>query len=123
MKITKNGLEVCGTQSRNLSHFFNSIRLPFRLIVVSMSLSVVTVPVWAESPGNPVSKPTDGKGVLPSFEQADSNGDHNITKSELKNFPYMLNVFDKVDAGEDGRLEQHEYENLKMETRREGQIR
>jgi len=72
---------------------------------------------------DPVSKPADGKGALPTFEQADVNGDHYITKEELKNFPYLLQVFDKVDAGEDGKLEQHEYQNLEMETKREGEIR
>ena len=71
----------------------------------------------------PVAKPTDGKGIYPIFSQADINGDHYITKYELKNYPYMLQVFDKVDAGKDGKLEQHEYQNLEMETKREGEIR
>ena len=71
----------------------------------------------------PATKPTDGKGVCPTFSQADINGDHYITKDELKNFPYLLQVFDKVDAGKDGKLEQHEYQNLEMETKREGEIR
>jgi EF hand len=69
-----------------------------------------------------VSKPADGKGKLPLFAQADVNGDHYITKDELQNFPYLLQVFDKVDAGNDGKLEQHEYQNLEMETKREGEI-
>lgn len=71
----------------------------------------------------PVSKPADGKWVFPTFAQVDINGDHNVTKDELKNFPYLLQVFDKVDAGKDGKLEQHEYQNLEMETKREGEIR
>ena len=62
------------------------------------------------------------RGKLPTFEQADINGDHYITKDELKNYPYLLQVFDKVDAGKDGKLEQHEYQNLEMETKREGEI-
>jgi hypothetical protein len=70
----------------------------------------------------PVIKPADGKGKLPTFAQADVNGDHFVTKLELQNFPYLLQVFDKVDAGNDGQLEQHEYQNLKMETKREGEI-
>lgn len=69
-----------------------------------------------------VSKPTDGKGALPTFAQADTNSDHYVTKDELKNFPYLLQVFDKIDAGKDGKLEQHEYQNLEMETKREGEI-
>lgn len=69
-----------------------------------------------------VIKPADGKGKLPTFAQADLNGDHFVTKLELQNFPYLLQVFDKVDAGNDGQLEQHEYQNLKMETKREGEI-
>jgi EF hand len=63
------------------------------------------------------------RGKLPTFEQADINGDHYVTKSELKNFPYLLQVFDKVDAGHDGKLEQHEYQNLEMETKREGEVK
>jgi EF hand len=70
----------------------------------------------------PVSKPVDGKGKLPTFAQADVNGDHYITKDELQNFPYLLQVFDKIDAGKDGKLEQHEYQSLKMETKREGEV-
>ncbi|MFA5923522.1 MAG: EF-hand domain-containing protein [Methylococcaceae bacterium] len=71
----------------------------------------------------PVSKPADGKGLFPKLAEADINGDHYLTKEELKNFPYLLQVFDKVDAGKDGKLEQHEYQNLEMETKREGEIR
>jgi hypothetical protein len=61
-------------------------------------------------------------GEYPSFCQADVNGDHYVTKDELQNFPELLRVFDKVDAGKDGRLEQHEFVNLEMETSREGEI-
>ena len=71
----------------------------------------------------PVTKPADGKGIYPTFSQADIDGDHYITKYELKNYPYLLQVFDKVDAGNDGKLEQHEYQNLEMETKREGEVR
>ena len=71
----------------------------------------------------PVSKAADGKGLFPKFAEADINGDHYITKDELKNYPDLLQVFDKVDAGKDGKLEQHEFENLEMETKREGGIR
>jgi len=72
---------------------------------------------------DPVSKPADGEGKLPTFAEADINGDHYLTKDELQNFPLLLQVFDKVDAGKDGKLEQHEYQNLEMETKREGEIR
>ncbi|WP_292434775.1 EF-hand domain-containing protein [Methylobacter sp.] len=61
-------------------------------------------------------------GGIPSFCKADVNGDHYVTKDELQNFPDLLRVFDKVDAGKDGRLEQHEYINLEMETSREGEV-
>jgi hypothetical protein len=61
-------------------------------------------------------------GEFPSFVRVDINGDHYVTKDELKNFPDLLQVFDKVDAGKDGRLEQLEYQNLEMETKREGEI-
>jgi hypothetical protein len=75
------------------------------------------------SNAEPVKKPNDGKGNFPTFAQADKNGDHYVTKDELQNFPYLLQVFDKVDAGHNGKLEQHEYQNLEMETKREGEIR
>jgi len=55
----------------------------------------------------------------PPFHEVDKNGDHYVTKDELKGYPYLLKHFDKVDAGEDGRLEDHEYENLMMEKERE----
>jgi len=104
-------------------HLLKKVSLPVCLaIVMSISLGFVTQSVRAESQ-NPVSKPADGKGALPSFAQADINGDHFVTKHELKNFPFLLQVFDKVDAGEDGKLEQHEYQNLEMETKKEGEVR
>jgi hypothetical protein len=71
---------------------------------------------------NPVGKPGNQSGAVPSFCQVDANKDHYITKDELQNFPDLLKVFDKVDAGKDGRLEQHEFQNLEMETKREGEI-
>ncbi|MGZ4996751.1 MAG: EF-hand domain-containing protein [Methylobacter sp.] len=58
----------------------------------------------------------------PTFAQIDVNGDHYVTKDELKDFPELLKVFDKVDAGKDGKLEQHEFSNLEAETSREGEI-
>ncbi|MGZ8222072.1 MAG: hypothetical protein ACXWT0_10530 [Methylobacter sp.] len=75
----------------------------------------------------PVEKPEKDTGEFPSgdipaFTQVDVNGDHYVTKDELKNFPDLLRVFDKVDAGKDGKLEQHEFQNLEMETKREGEI-
>jgi len=92
--------------------------------MMGLGLGTVINPVSAEnSQINPAKKSVDGKGNLPTFDQADVNGDHNVTKSELKNFPYLLQTFDKVDAGNDGKLEQHEYQNLKMETRREGEVK
>ncbi|SJM89332.1 conserved hypothetical protein [Crenothrix polyspora] len=63
-----------------------------------------------------VKRPEDG--TFPAFAQVDIDDDHYLTKEELKNFPYMLKVFDLIDAGKDGKLEQHEYQNLEMETKR-----
>jgi len=75
----------------------------------------------------PVKKPEKDTGEfpsgdIPSFCQVDVNGDHYVTKDELQNFPELLRVFDKIDAGKDGKLEQHEFQNLEMETKREGEI-
>jgi hypothetical protein len=55
----------------------------------------------------------------PSFQEADKNGDHYVTKDELQGYPYLLKRFDSVDAGKTGRLEEHEYGNLVMEKSRE----
>ncbi|MGZ5622439.1 MAG: EF-hand domain-containing protein [Methylobacter sp.] len=80
-----------------------------------------------ESKTSPAKKPERDTGEFPSgefptFAQVDINGDHYVTKDELQNFPDLLRVFDKVDAGKDGKLEQHEYQNLETETTREGEV-
>jgi hypothetical protein len=71
---------------------------------------------------HPVSKAAEGEKAFPTFDKADKNGDHYVTKDEMQDYPSLLEVFDKVDAGKDGKLEQHEYQNLGMETKREGEI-
>ncbi len=124
MKTRKTIREI----SHNPNPFFKIIKVA---VVMSIGLGSVTQSVWAENQtpdvqnaqNEPAKKLDDGEGKLPSFEQADINGDHYVTKSELKNFPYLLQVFDKVDAGHDGKLEQHEYQNLEMETKREGEVK
>jgi hypothetical protein len=117
---------------RNISHNRNQIFKIIRgAIVMGIGFAAVTQAAWAENStpdkqnaqNSPVKKPDDGKGKLPTFAEADVNGDHSVTKKELQNFPYLLQVFDKVDAGHDGKLEQHEYQNLEMETKREGEVR
>lgn len=115
---------------RKISHN-QSFKIMWLAVVMSVGLGSMANTVNAESSSsgnqssqnNPVKKPADGKGRLPTFEEADVNGDHYITKKELQNFPYLLQTFDKVDAGHDGKLEQHEYQNLEMETKREGEVR
>jgi hypothetical protein len=99
--------------------------------VIGIGLGSVINPAFAEksnqvkqySNAEPIRKPDNDKGNLPTFAQADENGDHYVTKDELQKFPYLLRVFDKVDAGNNGKLEQHEYQNLEMETKREGGVR
>jgi hypothetical protein len=60
----------------------------------------------------------------PTFQEADKNGDHHVTKLELKkDYPHLLKFFDKVDTGEDGRLDEHEFENLIMENERDKEVR
>lgn len=115
----------------------STIALPIKLAAtLSLCLGLMNQSAWAESSTqsgqkatdtvvsnqDPVKKPADGKGKLPTFSEADKNRDHSINKYELQNFSYMLQVFDKVDAGKDGKLGQHEYQNLEMETKREGEI-
>ena len=114
--------------SRNMRLATNAIRVT---AVMTIGFSMLINPVYAEtsnssnqsSQTSPAKKPTDGKGKLPTFAEADVNGDHYVTKSEVQNFPYLLQTFDKVDAGNDGKLEQHEYQHLKMETKREGEVK
>lgn len=123
---TKNTLSL--TSNRNNSKHLGLMNLA---VVISIGLGFINQPALAETSNpinqstksDPVKKPADGKGKFPTFTEADKNGDHVVTKNELQNFPYMLQVFDKVDAGENGKLEQHEYQNLEMETKREGEVR
>lgn len=107
--------------SDNIKQFSKVTRIAGVLVI---GLGAIMQPANAEnSQVNPAKKSPDGKGNLPTFAQADVNGDHVVTKSELQNFPYLLQTFDKVDAGNDGQLEQHEFQNLKMETKREGEVK
>jgi hypothetical protein len=62
---------------------------------------------------------TGGGRSSPTFQEADKNGDHYVTKDELQGYPELLKRFDTVDAGKTGRLEEHEYGNLVMEKSRE----
>lgn len=120
--------EYTKNPSHNTCLAFNMIRMT---ALIGIALSIVINPAYAETSnsGNqdlqasPSKKSANGKGELPTFAEADVNGDHYVTKSELQNFPYLLQTFDKVDAGNDGKLEQHEYQNLKMETKREGEVK
>ncbi len=140
MKTEKNIHEMSNVLNAN--PLKATVRLPiWAAIAMSISLGSVTQTARAEKTAGvenatsgeqisqmdrkfeSVAKPTDGKGALPTFAEADVNGDNYITKDELKNYPNLLQVFDKIDAGKDGKLEQHEYQNLEMETKREGQIR
>ena len=61
----------------------------------------------------------NGVPKSPTFQEADKNQDHYVTKDELEGYPILLHKFDSVDAGKDGKLEIHEYRNLVLEKRRE----
>ena len=122
-------IETNATKLTHNSYFFSKmIRIA---ALISIGLSMLNIPAYADkanssnqnSQNSPAKKPADGQGKLPTFAEADVNGDHFVTKTELQNFPYLLQTFDKVDAGNDGKLEQHEYQNLKMETKREGEVK
>jgi hypothetical protein len=94
-------------------------------IALGVSLVCLIQPAHAEgfgaNPQGPTGTKEDGQNIRksPSFQEADKNADHYVTKAELQGYPFLLKHFDKVDAGEDGRLEAHEYENLLMENDRE----
>ena len=104
---------------------FNSFTKKLWLpIVLGAGLVGMIQPTYAEGTGSDsqVTNPAMESGQVkqsPPFHEVDKNGDHYVTKDELKGYPYLLKHFDKVDAGKDGRLEDHEYENLVMEKERE----
>jgi len=58
--------------------------------LIGIGLSIVINPAYAEtsnsgnqnSQTSPAKKTVDGKGKLPTFAEADVNGDHYVTKSE-----------------------------------------
>jgi hypothetical protein len=94
-------------------------------IILGVGLVCITQSTYAEGTSsgskgkNPPMESGQGIKLSPLFHEVDKNGDHYVTKDELKGYPYLLKHFDKVDAGKDGRLEDHEYENLMMEKERE----
>lgn len=51
----------------------------------------------------------------PTFFEADKNKDNYVTKDEIKDYPILSDNFDEMDAGKDGKLDQHEYLNLLRE--------
>lgn len=97
----------------------------YAAIITAVSLAGIVQFAHAggASPGQRHLQPTiehsGGVKATPPFPEVDKNGDHYITKDELKDYPYLLEHFDSVDAGKDGKLEEHEYENLYMEKERE----
>ncbi|MGZ8225522.1 MAG: hypothetical protein ACXWT3_02645 [Methylococcaceae bacterium] len=84
-------------------------------IVFAAVLVCIAQPASAEDSG----AGSQGVKKSPTFQEADKNGDHHVTKDELKSHPDLLKYFDKFDAGEDGRLDDHEYENVIREKGRE----
>lgn len=83
-------------------------------IIFGFALSCAMQSVAAESMDS-----DQGVRKSPSFQSIDTNKDHYVTKKELEGYPFLLKHFDKVDAGKNGQLEDHEYENLIMEKERE----
>lgn len=103
---------------------FNFSKKKFWLpIVFGVSMGCIVQSAHTEGMGGEGTGGTmeDGQAIKksPSFQEVDKNGDHYVTKDELKDNPFLLKHFDMVDAGKDGKLEEHEYENLIMEKRRE----
>jgi Ca2+-binding EF-hand superfamily protein len=91
---------------------FNSfIKKLWPLLILGISLAGMTQTLSA-------GEKTQEARKSPDFQEADKNGDRHVTKQELKDYPDLLKYFDKVDIGEDGRLEKREYENLIMENER-----
>jgi len=103
----------------------SSIKKLWLPIVFGVGLACMIQSAYAEGTGsdsqgkNRATKSGQAIKQSPPFHEVDKNGDHYVTKNELKGYPYLLKHFDKVDAGQDGRLEDHEYENLIMEKERE----
>ncbi|MGZ8097255.1 MAG: hypothetical protein ACXWUD_13540 [Methylosarcina sp.] len=94
------------------------------LLILGINLAGMTQTLFAgeaepESQGrNAAGEKIQEARKSPGFQEADKNGDLHVTKQELKDYPGLLKYFDKVDIGEDGRLEKREYENLIMENER-----
>ena len=111
-----------GDQYENFNSSTKKLWLP---IVLGAGLVCMIQSAYAEGTGsdsqstNRAMESDQGIKQSPPFHEVDKNGDHYVTKDELKDYPFLLKHFDKVDAGKDGRLEDHEYENLLMEKERE----
>jgi hypothetical protein len=104
---------------------FNSFtKKLWHLLILGISLAGMAQTLFAgetepESQGrNIAGEKIQEAGKSPDFREADKNGDRHVTKQELKDYPNLLQYFDKVDIGEDGRLEEREYKHLIMENER-----
>jgi hypothetical protein len=93
-----------------------------RTALLPIMIGVLSCGTGSEALAEPkaLTDPSQGAKTSPTFQEADKDGDHYVTKQELAEYPNLLNSFDKADAGKTGRLEQHEYQNLIMENMREG---
>ncbi|WP_020564768.1 hypothetical protein [Methylosarcina fibrata] len=115
---------------KNFSSFAKLTKKSGLVLMLGIALAAMIETAWTKETE---SGSQDKKAVAekdrqakrsPDFREADKNGDHYVTKQELKkDYPYLLKYFDKVDTGEDGRLEQHEFENLIMENERDNEAR
>lgn len=103
----------------NMKDLNRCVKSYFLALAFSM-LGAGTALQAAEAPGATPGTDSQGTQPSPAFHDADKNGDHYVTKDELKDQPRLLERFDEVDAGKDGKLEQHEYANLVMEKKKEG---
>jgi hypothetical protein len=91
-------------------------------LIISIALAGMVQPSYSRGRGAESGGSMEKGGAVPqapSFREADKNGDHYVSKDELRDYPYLLKRFDEVDAGKTGRLEEHEYGNLVMEKSRE----
>ncbi len=95
------------------------VALSAGMVCMLSSMAVHSAEPEKINPSQQAGSAGGGSKELPMFEQVDKNGDHYITKDELKDYPKLLENFDKVDAGKDGKLEAHEYGNLFMQEKRE----
>ena len=117
-------MEIKSTYKLNILLFFTfltvalSVQAKEQAITPDFNQATVLLAENQSGSGSDQSQDAPVK-TSPTFVEADKNKDNYVTKDEVKDYPIMSDNFDEVDAGKDGKLDQHEYMNLLREKARE----